>query len=643
MIPSAAIRDDWESIDRVAFRDVALGAGATEEPQAVADTLQALGGYRIVDRRELRAWLEARRTTAEGTILVNIHGRTIPPEGLREYMSAGGRLVWCGAGPDFLGFSFREKPPTLNPPRATPAGVEWGFHPHPRGGRNYVPAESAGLTLVGVDGWSSIFFLNLDPSRPQSGLLRVTGFFDIGSSGQDIKELMRSAAHGIGEPFIRRPVVLADAPAATPAGPGELVASGSFRIDREAALSKLSAYRFVSPESFLLPWARAASASGAGLLEAWAKAHGDSAVLWTSFDGAPLPDRWTQDPIGSLFAEGDDSKAAREVAFCIVAAAQASASRFELTSGGIKTTLRGFSATSVEPGREGERKTTLLIHFEGRRLGRHPAFKAIDRLNVSCRAARFKLKTFALEQPGLEAEDATSVRFDGGSVRGLLRPSNGHSRLQVHALGARVCEVAMWTWPVMVEGEIDASELTLNLSQSGIVRDAAFDRMLAALKDPMLRLVAKVLASHSEAFREAARLVRARGLEGRWRRLTPVPPLSYPAEGSGLAAWAGRLGGAFSRTQATLRAAALPVWWLRRSTYHIPEDSPLMDAPVWFAADGGTLSRRRLEAVANRLGYIPVASRWQDRAAAGDELLLLSDGDRRLAGDALYGRPLKPS
>lgn len=654
MILADSLADDWAAIDRVVFHDRELPPGGTEEPGAVADTLQQSGGFRAVDRRELAAWLEVRaRVEASGTLLLNTQGDSIPTAGLRAYIEAGGRLVWCGTGPSFLGLRFASKPPeplTRTPPAATPEGVAWGLRPGPRGGDGFLAPGDAGLVLAGVEGWASIFLLPLLPNKAGSGLLRFgSQFLSVGSSWEDIDELMRVAAHGLGLGAPPAPAGApgddaAAAPAAQPPGePGILVESGGFRVARAEALRKLMGHQLGDDAPFLLPWARAAAACGAREVEVRA---GFSSIE-LSFDGEPLPARWAPNPFDSLFGEEPEAEPARQTAFGILGALKLRPSRVELETGRTRLVVSSPEKNAATELPAPAARTRLRAVWFGPYPGWPVQHVSVGRLLDACPIAPFRLRVNDKTVRAPRSAEMESVDFEEPGVRGVLfsqRNGWGHSRLGIHRLGVRVCEVAKWTWPAMVDGDVEAPGLTLNLSQTGVVRDASFDRMMAALVPVMFRLIDKVLERHSPALRRAAELVRDRRLDGLWSRLTePRPQPTGPEARSLFARVGGFLGrAALDEGERVVEAAARPIWWLRRCSYGIPGDKALMDAPLWFSAVGGTLSRRRLEAVADELGYIPVASAWHPRhPRAGDVLRLVSEGDRRLSQD-LYRRRMTP-
>ena len=77
------------------------------------------------------------------------------------------------------------------------------------------------------------------------------------------------------------------------------VESGSFRVDRKRALEKLMRFQMPDVQLFLLPWIRAAAASGAKHL--WIS-HEDGG-LEIRFDGRPWTAEELKDPYRSLFVE----------------------------------------------------------------------------------------------------------------------------------------------------------------------------------------------------------------------------------------------------------------------------------------------------------------------------------------------------
>lgn len=654
MIFTAALRGDWAGLDRVVFRDPSRPSGGVEEPEAIAQTLADLHGYRIVDSARLQDWLKDKlQRGADGSVLVNVQGSGIPLERLEEYLRAGGRLVWTGQLAGFLNLQARESPPDkLKAPKATEEGVRWGLHPNSRGGNGFVKAADAGLPLAAVDGWASIFFLNLNPEKPKSGLLRYASLFHgAGSAGSEVAELARIAAHGLtgggAEPAV--PLPAAD-------GEGVYVGSGSFKVSRQEALEKLSSYQLGEATTFLLPCARAASASGAASVDLASRVRLFAVETTLSFDGLPLPAGWSADPLSAVFADGEAWEPARHLAFGLLTALRLRPKRIEIVSGAERAVLTGLSAHSCEALSAPSPRTVLRFLFPGLAGGGWISRKAAQALAESCAPARFALTIGGGAAPGLPFSGPDSVRFDENGIRGVISPSNGHSGLRVHVHGAYVCRVDKWTWPAMVEGVVDCAGLRMNISQSGVIRDEGFDAMMNALVGPMEALIARVLERHSPAFRTAAELIAEKRLDGLWEALTPAPPPPFGrggVPGRAAARLGALLGGVKPGELGALEEAARPLWWLRRCA--VTEGSGLMDAPLWLSAAGTPLTRRDLAAVVEELGYLPVArGLFRGHEQAQRILRVFTKNDAALVGQLPWkrrdcdqalnaGRRLKPA
>src|SRR5262245_463167 len=104
----------------------------------------------------------------------------------------------------------------------------------------------------------------------------------------------------------------------------KLVASGSFRVDRQRALEKLKDFQLPDPDMFLLPWIRCAVASGATRVTM----DLDSAEI--RFDGRGFMREELTDPYACLFDESAPPRN-RQLAYALLATLRKSS--LVLTSG----------------------------------------------------------------------------------------------------------------------------------------------------------------------------------------------------------------------------------------------------------------------------------------------------------------------
>ncbi|TPW18590.1 MAG: hypothetical protein FD126_3391, partial [Elusimicrobia bacterium] len=155
-----------------------------------------------------------------------------------------------------------------------------------------------------------------------------------------------------------------------PAVDGEIVETGTFRIDTARALEKLSRFQLEDPCEFLLPWLRAAVRGGAVVIDLKTNSRG----LTLEFDGEPLPARLLSDPFAGLFGE-DGTERERELAYGLLASARLSPSRVEWASGQGPSrawlSLGGPSKSNPGP------RTALAVEWSGL-LGRLAARRCVQ-------------------------------------------------------------------------------------------------------------------------------------------------------------------------------------------------------------------------------------------------------------------------
>lgn len=312
---------------------------------------------------------------------------------------------------------------------------------------------------------------------------------------------------------------------APPSAP-TLVETGSFKVDRPAALGKLSRFQLADPYAFLIPWIRCASASKAKTIRLDKVRDG----LRMSFDGAPLTPEELTDPYACLFGSGEDEERGRHLAYGLLSALRLGPRGITLRSGfGDKRACLRIGGRSEKPlpeaalagGSEEELKARTVIHVlcgTLRSLFARDAFLERARESFGLYDADFRIQGRPVRVfPAAEEGFPLGVSPNPLRISGLLfnAPAAASSRQRLYKQGAFVCELKNAIGFGM-DALLSCDELRLNLSQSGAVRDEVLEAVL-------------------EAARKAARLHKKDAKAER----SLLPPL--PGEACGLAWEARRL------------------------------------------------------------------------------------------------------
>ena len=147
---------------------------------------------------------------------------------------------------------------------------------------------------------------------------------------------------------------------------GELVETGTFRIDRDRALEKLRDFQLSNPWDFHLDIARAASLSQPEYI----KVDNIGNSLRMSFDGEPLSKKTLRDPFAVLFEdESESTERERCLAFGILAALRRKPVSITLESGhGANRVLLQLTSLNslkrIDPG-DDEGETIVTITWDG--------------------------------------------------------------------------------------------------------------------------------------------------------------------------------------------------------------------------------------------------------------------------------------
>lgn len=242
---------------------------------------------------------------------------------------------------------------------------------------------------------------------------------------------------------------------------GELVERGTFSVDMAVAAEKLADYQLPDAKDFLVPWLRAAVASGAKRVSAGVV---DGALTF-QFDGeAPEPSVLGELTSGLLIGSGD--AAARHLAYGALA-------------------LQRLEPDSVHASRE-DGLTVLRV-----RWGRGgPAESALKRLR-----AAYGMTDTVLTVGGKRVPDPAYAKTPVKAWRGrrtrvtILEDAlgGGEGRVRLYVLGALVETV-----PMNLGGKFTAytsnDRFTLSLSQSGVVKDSRYEDIKRRLERMRRRL-----------------------------------------------------------------------------------------------------------------------------------------------------------
>lgn len=241
---------------------------------------------------------------------------------------------------------------------------------------------------------------------------------------------------------------------------GELVERGTFSVDMAVAAEKLAEYQLPDAKDFLIPWLRAAVASGARRVSA---GEVDGALTF-QFDGAaPDPAVLGDLTAGLLVGAGD--AASRHLAYGALA-------------------LQRLEPASVHASRE-DGLTVLRVRWSRS----SPAAAALRRLRAAYGMTGVILTVNGETVPDPALAKAPVKAWRGRRTRVIITEdaAAGDGRVRLYVLGALVETV-----PMNLSGSFTAftanDRFTLSLSQSGVVKDARYEDIRLRLERMRRRL-----------------------------------------------------------------------------------------------------------------------------------------------------------
>ncbi|MBI4348968.1 MAG: hypothetical protein HY553_19175 [Elusimicrobia bacterium] len=303
-----------------------------------------------------------------------------------------------------------------------------------------------------------------------------------------------------------------------------LVDSGSFRVDTEKALEKLSRFRSADPAEFILGFFRCAVAAGATRFEIQG-AGGVSHRLSLRFDGNPVEAAALSDPLSSMLAGGLGG-AERELAGGLLSVLGFADIRVFIASGegGARRVLR-VAAKGCEPWAVRDPGEGTFVDL--RAGARAPAVQAAVEI-LRRRAGMVELDWSVNGQAEPEGPAAPGPsgwwvhrRKDMEVRLAPRRDLDATSRLRFYRLGTLIEEAfERKLTPFPVDACVRDDRFALDISQAKIVRDQRYKAALAAVDSAFAEFNAQLRRTHYRVWPKLKREADPPGVLGRtWRGL----------------------------------------------------------------------------------------------------------------------------
>ncbi len=398
----------------------------------------------------------------------------------------------------------------------------------------------------------------------------------------------------------------------------ELVGAGAFRVDRERALKFLERYQLGDPEAFILEWCRCAVAGGATRIQI----DGNGRDLEMRFDGRSFTAEELRNPYSPLMEDArPESGRNRDLAAGLLALWRLKPKEVRIVSGppGARFALTADSAGKerVDPSPKKEDGTLLAACWP---LSLIPILR--PRWEILLRQGALRLCPIPVRLDGAELDrgmpKGEAYVFSASGVRGWLafpcRRGAPIPEFQACKLGVRVGAIEFPLAIGPVSGWVNCDDFTLNASRSGIVEDAALEKVRAAVAAELPDFVRRILHHHRPRMSEAARSLVGKGSKG------------YPV------------------AQTTLTSQWLQDAYLLLSQR--PTAAPalkllaaeLRKAPVLFGAGGTALTIEMLRRMAESRGKIAYFASSGPLRGLNHVVLCLAPGDRDWLEECFPGR-----
>lgn len=384
---------------------------------------------------------------------------------------------------------------------------------------------------------------------------------------------------------------------------GELVESGSFRVDRVRALEKLSHFRRRDVGCVML-FARAAAASGAKGLSI----ERSSSSIVLRFDGLPFSRGELADPYASLFDEqGGGDERRRWLALAMIHAWRPSLRRLEVVSGpegaGAVVEADGLGSEKVAAGGTASGGTVVTLELASADEGhwRHPA--APELIVCNPRSHLWGRMTVQVSSGGRvegrftpTAAGPGELVFDEGGVYGHISvPPEPmlESSLDAYIHGVYAGRLDWRVGVLPVVGKADDPSLSLDASLASVVQNDRRERLESLVSRKAGELALSVAQDQPGLMGELAGLLRGdAALRALWKSRLDGPSVEA-ARASGLSALVERLfgGGARKEWEARVLYGACATAWLRHIAVELgSRGRDSAGAKLWAAVQAAPLA-----------------------------------------------------
>lgn len=266
---------------------------------------------------------------------------------------------------------------------------------------------------------------------------------------------------------------------------GELVETGTFRVDAARMKEVLSRYQLKRAEQFAAAWLRCSTACSARELRLSLAEGPAGAGFELSFDGQPLAAADLEDLYSGLFAGGNT--AGRFLAAGLLALQRTAPSSITVSSGGRAAELTPAGQRRASPPADGGLTSLRVLWGHGAPGLPFPAVRDEFLRCLDLCPASFTCSGDTVSGYGRQEAGRSGIYFSIGGRRGAVRrldreivtPDGQHpeqdSQVSLHVLGVKVEALAWRLPPVAVALDVNDDALDLDVTMAACVKNEKLD------------------------------------------------------------------------------------------------------------------------------------------------------------------------
>ncbi|PCI37409.1 MAG: hypothetical protein COB53_06510 [Elusimicrobia bacterium] len=382
---------------------------------------------------------------------------------------------------------------------------------------------------------------------------------------------------------------------------GIFVGSGDIRVDKTRALEILQKYQVPDAGYFAASWVRCAVAADAQSIHI----SGDKSEFNIKFKGKSFTRSELEHLYDGLLGQQRNDRL-KELGLGVLTALRSTPRKITLRSGGTRLEVSEVGKETISPTSGDHDETAISVWWKSQ----SPDWRTPLTAERVCALTPCPVW---IEESQLQRlpPSQDSLNIQKGEANGWVCPwpfsEDGESRLWIYRHGVLVQELSA-KLPLPVLALVSDAKLKLNASQTGIIRNQRWEKLLRLLAREQISLLEPFLKEQKNNFADIPQQLtgtasrQAWSSRGSWQNILSTPEgwSSTPLKERPLA-----------------RAGIIADWLHQCAANLLGSNEWIETVPLLLMPDGGTASLREVRATQDRLGSVPFSRQRKNNLETG--------------------------